>query len=425
MSDFSLRLAWFNACIDLEQIEPTQAITPSPSVVFEEIGSIKVMEGLTRATISGLFGGRRLRIEQSVDLPPYANQATVFLNGWQAAYEDPEHHLYDVAAILGRIRVTPGQAIQWTATGDLSDFDGEATFTLTYRYMIIAWNDASVRAMVDHNDAEHFCRTGEPHGDDNFFKGENTGAADATTTALSSFPSFLRNPGFATGRQVAVLPRGFVFSWTKGGDGGGNDHHLLQLAYNLESVAPFVRNQNYHKASKMLNPLANAAAEIAYGEFVSWKTSVIIKDNSLRHDYSFVEFVSAMGGADVEIVQPEFVILPREDVEASIGGGGPIGGLKTADIVIENLPYTYAVPILTGWEIGYTPPGEGDQHVKVLGVFIDRIHYERSPGSSTGTLRYTVSSILSDKDAFPDNYFRHKVTIIGLKPTGVVVRPEG
>jgi hypothetical protein len=186
-----------------------------------------------------------------------------------------------------------------------------------------------------------------------------------------------------------------------------------------------VRNQNYHKAKKMLNPRVNATTEIVNGEFVSWKTSVIIKDNSLRRDYSFVEFVSAMGGADVEIVQPEFVILPREDVEANIVGGGPVGGLKTADIAIENLPYTYAVPILTGWEIGYTPPGEGDQHVKDLGVFIDRIHYERPPGSATGTLRYTVSSILRDKDAFPDNYFRHKVTILGLKPTGVVVRPEG
>ena len=94
--------------------------------------------------------------------------------------------------------------------------------------------------------------TGESHGSDNFFKGENNGAPDATTTALSSFPSFLRNPGFATGRQVAVLPRGFVFAGPE--DGGGDDHHLLQLAYNLESVAPFVRNQNYHKADKILKP---------------------------------------------------------------------------------------------------------------------------------------------------------------------------
>ena len=411
-----LRLAWFKACLDLEQIEPTQATTPSPSVVFEEIGSIKVMEGVTRATVSG---GRRLRIEQSVDLPPYANQATVFLNGWQGAYDDSDHHVYDVAVILGRIRLTPGQTLQWSATGDLADHDGKAPFTLTYRYGIIAWNDASVRAMVDHNDADHYCRTFEPHGGDNFFQGENDGAADVRTTALSSFPSFLRNPGFATGRQVAVLPRGFVFSWTKGGGGGGYDHHLLQLAYNLESVAPFVRNQNYHKAFTMLNPLANTAADVVHGEFVSWKTAAIMKDNSLRRDYSFVEFVSGLGGPDVEILQPEFVVLPREDVDANIVGGGSLAGLKTADIVINNLPYTYAVPILTGWDIGYTPPGEGDQHVKEFGVYIDRIQYERPPGSATGTLRYTVSSVLGDNDAFPDNYFRHKVTILGLKPMSV------
>lgn len=410
MSDFSTTLAWFRPCDDLDQIEPAPAITAPPSLVFEDSGSIKVMEGMTRVTVSG---GRRLRVEQSVELPPYANQATVFLNGWQAGYEDSDHHLFDVAVIFSRIRVTPGQALQWSTTGDLADKHREAAFTLTYRFGIIAWNDAAVRAMVDHNDAEHFCRTGEPHGSDNFFKGENDGSPDATTTALSSFPSFLRNPGFATGRQVAVLPRGFVFAGP--GDGGGDDHHLLQLAYNLESVAPFVRNQNYHKANKTLNPLAGEAADIVSGEFVSWKTSVIMKDNSLRDDYSFAEFVSAMGGPDVEIVQPEFAVLPRENVDSNIGGG-PTAQLQTANVVVANLPYAYAVPILTGWDMGYTPPGEGDQHIKELGVFIDQIKYERLPSSATGTLNYTVSSIVKDKDSFPANYFRHKVTILGLKP---------
>ena len=259
------------------------------------------------------------------------------------------------------------------------------------------------------------------HRSDNFFKGENNGAPDATTTALSSFPSFLRNPGFATGRQVAVLPRGFVFAGPE--DGGGDDHHLLQLAYNLESVAPFVRNQNYHKADKILNPLAGDAAAVVNGEFVSWKTSVIMKDNSLRDDYSFAEFVTAIGGPDVEILQPEFAVLPREDVDANIVGGGLLAGLKTANVVVPNLPYTYAVPILTGWDMGYTPPGEGDQHIKEFGVFIDQIKYERPADSATGTLSYTVSSIVKDTDSFPENYFRHKVTILGLKP--IVVQSPG
>ena len=222
---FSARLPWFDACQDIDQIEPTQATAPVPSVVFEQTGSIKVMEGVTRATS---LANRLLRVEQGVDLPAYANQATVFLNGWQAAYNDSDHHLYDVAAILGRIQVIPGQKISWNAIGDLADYDADETFTWTYRYTIIAWNDAVVRAVVDHNDAEHYCKSKEADGDDNFFAGENTDSN--ATTALASFPSFLRNGGFAGGRQVAVLPRGFVFSWS--GAQGGDDHHLLQLAYN-------------------------------------------------------------------------------------------------------------------------------------------------------------------------------------------------
>jgi hypothetical protein len=416
MSDFSTTLAWFKPCLDFDQIVPAGVITEPPTVVFEEANAIKVMEGTASTSVPG---GTRLRIEHNVQLPPYANQATVFLNGWQARFDDSDdHHVFDVAVIFNRIRVIRGQSVQFTVTGELGDKHREAPFTLTYRFGIVAWNDGAVRAMVDHNDAEHFCRTGEPHGDDNFFKGENTGAPDAATTALSSFPSFLRNPGFATGRQVAVLPRGFVFAGP--GEGGGDDYHLLQLAYNLESVAPFVRNQNYHKANMMLNPLAGAPADVANGEFVSWKTTVIRKDNALRFDYSFAEFVSAIGGPDVEILQPEFAVLPREDINDHTVGG--VAGLKTVDVTITKLPYTAAVPILTGWDMGYTPPGKGAQHIKEFGVFIDRIQYERQP-DSTGTLRYTVSSIVRDKNNSPDNYFRHKVTILGLKP--LVVQAPG
>ena len=128
MSDFSTTLAWFRPCDDLEQIDPAPAVTAPPSLVFEESDSIKVMEGMTRVTVSG---GRRLRVEQTVELPSYANQATVFLNGWQAGLQDSDHHLFDVAVISSRIRVTPGQALQWSTTGDLADKHREATFTLT------------------------------------------------------------------------------------------------------------------------------------------------------------------------------------------------------------------------------------------------------------------------------------------------------
>jgi hypothetical protein len=178
-----IRPDWFDACRDLDQIVPTQPDAASaPTVAFEEPGSLKVMWGVTQAT----FSGDVLRVEQSVDLPPYANQATVVLNGWQAAYTDSDHHLYDVGAILGRIQVIPGQKITWNAVGDLADFDSAEQFRWTYRYTVIAWNDAAIHAMIDHNDAEVFCRTGEAHGGDNFFQAENTDTPE-TNTALSSF----------------------------------------------------------------------------------------------------------------------------------------------------------------------------------------------------------------------------------------------
>lgn len=379
-----------------------EAIGGPPVTVFEEPGSIVVMHGSAR---SACPDGGDLWIEQSASLPSYANRATVFLNGWQASYNGSDHHLGQVAAMLARIRVTPGK-ITWVAGGTLRDDGEEETFQWSYRYTIIAWNDSSVRAMVDHNDAEYYCKANGPHGSDNFFYAEN----DPTTTALTTFASFLENGGFASGRQVAVLPRGFGVGW-------GTDHHLLQMGYNLESVAPFVRHQDYRKAFSTVKLLTNPGEARVGGEFVSWKTSVILKDDSARRDYGFVEVVSAMGGPDVEIIQPEFSLLPIEDADGGLGGAG----LKSAEVVIGNLPYACAVPMLTGWNIGYTV---SDQHVKELGIWLDELRYDRLPGSPTGTLRYKVYSIVKDDDDYPDNFFQHKVTVLGLKPTGVVVRPQ-
>jgi hypothetical protein len=60
-----------------------------------------------------------------------------------------------------------------------------------------------------------------------------------------------------------------------------------------------------------------------------------------------------------------------------------------------------------------------DQQSYRSDVILERIALPRGYNAATGTLRYTVSSIVRDKDSFPDNYFRHKVTILGLKPISV------
>jgi hypothetical protein len=91
-----------------------------------------------------------------------------------------------------------------------------------------------------------------------------------------------------------------------------------------------------------------------------------------------------MGGRDVATIQPPFSILPKKE---------GVNDVSTQDVVIKNIPFDYAIPMLTGWEVGYWTD---DQHVKDLGVWIDEWSY--SVGATGGTLRYKLSSILRDDD---------------------------
>jgi hypothetical protein len=187
-----------------------------------------------------------------------------------------------------------------------------------------------------------------------------------------------------------------------------SDHHLLQLAYNLDHSETFIASQPYRRRTVRVTPLPSPDGRADAG-FVSWNSYAILKDNDGRRDYRFGELVSALGGNDVGVLQPPFSILPYDGASAYIGAGG---GIKHRHVVIDNIPFAYAIPMLTGWELAYQG---SDQHVKQIGTWIDRFSYEWQPGLATGTLRYTVSSELR-ADGLPDYYARHKVTILGLRP---------
>jgi len=152
--------------------------------------------------------------------------------------------------------------------------------------------------------------------------------------------------------------------------------------------------------------LPSTASRVNSG-FVSWETSAIFKDNYGRRDYGFGEMVSGLGGNDVGIIQPPFSTVPEE--VACDGSVGPAGVVRTEEFVIENVPFEFAIPMLTGWELGYLCD---DEHVKEIGIWIDEWGYDKN----TRTLRYKLSSILTDKDDYPGHYYSHKVTILGLRP---------
>ena len=392
-----------NSCEIFDKL-PLTAVTSEPeATVLEEMGTIRVIHGSGRVHMNK---GDFVKVEQSTAMPGYADQATVFLNGWELSYSGGDEHVFGLTALITKISVERGSRITWQAIGALADSDGKEAYDWRYHYTVVAWNGVNLGAMVDQSDNEKFCNS-DPHtvsGEDNFFIASNLGM----DTALAAFPSFLENPGFRAGRTVAVLPRGFGFYWDN-----GHGHKLLQLAYDLSSSEAFIQHQSYRKASGTIaHPLSLPPTARVGGGFVSWNSHAIMKDDDRHRGYSFGELVSGMGGVEVGVVQPAFSILPVSP--NSTGGTQSSGGVRTEDVTIDNVPYAYAVPMLTGWNLRYQLE---DENVKQIGIWLHDIRYERPPAAPTGRLYYKVSSVLRDDDNWPDFYADHKVTILGLRPT--------
>ena len=379
---------------------PNDPTNPKP--IFETQGQIKVMHGSGSAKLES--GNRIIKAEQSVSIPTYANQATVFLNGWNLSYLGGDQHVLALGALITKIKLDRrGPTLTWTAAGVLRDDDFKEGYNFTYHFTVIAWNDTALNMSVDQGSPDNFCSADTDLPDKSFV------AVNNGTTALSSFSVFSQKLGLPRDKPVAVLPRGFGYFWW------GGDHHVLQLGYNLDHSEIFAEQGKIYSNNKshvrtagdimtgIPAPLPTPASLVDSG-FVSWNTYAIFKDNDSRRDYVFSELVSTVGGNDVGIVQPPFAVLPKEGE----GGNFLPGGVKKGQIVIENVPFEYAVPLLTGWDLNYLTD---DQHVKEVGIAIDDWSFIGD------TLSYTLSSILRDDDFTPPHSARHKVTILGIRPT--------
>ena len=403
-------------CDEIAKAPVVAASAESSTLVFEDPGTIKVLHGSGCAHLDK-NKGIWLKVEQSIDIPAYATKAAVFLNGWKLKYSGGDHHVEALATAIGKIKVQPGNPatglpgkLTWNAVGVLGDHGHDKAIDWCDWYTVVAWNDTNLHAFVDQGDTEYFRKSGgTPSASDGFFFAMSAG----TTTALSWFPSFLYNSNFASGPTAAILPRGFSFR--------GSDHHLLQVAHNLEYSERFVQSWNYKKADGELNPLPTPPVGRVEPTVVSWSTYGILKDKHTWVGYELGEFVSAMGGPDVGIIEPPFSILPR-NAKGSFFGACLEGSalVNTEELVIDNIPYAYAIPMLTGWDLSYPCH---DHHVREIGIWLDDLHYEKNPNAPTGTLRCKVSSLLHDDSGAGLDEYRHKIAILGLRPSaGAPVR---
>lgn len=352
---------------------------------MEDAGRIIVEHG-SGCGESDLDGEEEIvTLDGKMSLPRYADRGTVILNGWYVEYLDEDHHVRSFAATIGQIKVF-GDQLTWKAKGWLSDENFDDGYRWCYYYTAMAWNSAEFDAFADHND--------------NYMSAIDSSvlAFPNEESALVTLNPHIMNAAFAEKRAAVVLPRGYTFGWNN-----YKDHHILQIAYNLDHTETYIEKGQ-----------GGATVSRVDQGYVSWITQGIIKDDDSKHDFWFGETVTAISGDDVGVIHPPFTIRPREDE-----GWGCMGGshnqVTTETVEVENVPFEYAIPILTGWEMYYVCT---DHEVLQAGTWIQDFEYRRNPNAATGSLTYKVSSILVD-DGGSEYFSGHRVTILGLVPRGV------
>lgn len=357
---------------------PISAVVDSGEVtVFEQPGEIAVHHGFACAQSSQPEGQKILRIAQSRPIAPAMDRATVFLNGWQFRYLNGDHQVLGLGTGIINIR-TENNLLRWEAWGAISDNNFDDPYRWCYRYTMLAWDRSAYVADRDDRDMHAF-------------QGDNGARWE---TALRFHPAYIRG-GHAT-ETAAVLPRGFGFIWS-----GGADHNLLQLAYNLDYGERYIAGGKRYVSGGSNPPGIDRLGT----DFISWETKTVFKDNALKRDHFTGELVSVITGTPVTVAQPPFTIVPREDRSNCVGFGEPASETRT----IERVPFDVAVPVLTGWDLGYICD---DEEVEEIGIWLDGFAYR--PAGFAGELEYTRNAVLRDQDGGNGTRLRHRVAILGL-----------
>jgi len=346
----------------------------------------------------------RIVVDGEKILPAYATAATVFHSGWELRYLSKDHHVAQMQSEIFRIR-KEGNVLRWGATGHIRDKNFDDGYEWCYHYTVVAWNQAVIDAIAQDE-----------------LPTLSLAFSAQRETALVSAAAFKGDLRFVGKTVATALPEGFLFDWggdnfqeafPKLGDVDQEDHHLLQVAYSMGPSALYIDvGKTYDTA---FGPLIPTAASRVDDGFVSWESHAIFKDNSGKRKFLFMDRFSGLAGNSVGVIYPPFSIHPVEDAGATTGCITGSATVTTTEHVIENIPFQYAWPVLSGWNLSFECE---DQHVTQVGVWLHDITY------ASGVLRYKVSSILRDKNSDPGFGGSHQVFVLGFNqitggsPTG-------
>ncbi len=316
-----------------------------------------------------------------IEMPDYVDRGTVVLNGWDLRYLNGDHEIRQIRADITHSKLVTGGGspnLVFEVQGEISDQNWDDDYEFCVYYTAIGYNSTAIDAVIE--------------GD---YSGITAWALQREAEGpVSTLETIWTDGSLKSGDSAAVIPRGFNFQYDNEAECEWRlpfpckwedpaDHHLIQVAYSL------------FQTGASPNPDGN----------LHWVTQTIFKDNSIRAHWIEIR-ASLIGGTSVELRADFLPLNPRSggiDICRSTGDGK----VRTETVRVDDLPFDYAVPMLTGWDLNYECD---DQHVERVGIWIHDIHFD----PATNGLEYQVSSILRDDNGNPDFNADHRITILGL-----------
>jgi hypothetical protein len=316
----------------------------------------------------------------TIDMPPYVNQATAILNGWDLRYLNKDQEIHALRADIKHSKLLTGAGsptLVFEATGEISDQNRDDAYEFCVHYTGFGFNSTWIDARIE----------GDYNGIDTQVL--QTVARGPVATLESSWNESLLKKSDA----IVVLPRGFDFRFDNAFEcewrfppcrwGYPSDYHLRQIAYSL------------YQTGASPNP----------DDKPHWVTQTLFKDNNTRPHWIKTR-AALIGGNSVKLSANFLALNPRSSKNNNCRNRVE-GVVRTETYRITDLPYDYGIPMLTGWDLNYECD---DQRVQRAGIWIHDIRFD----ARSNALEYKVSSILRDRNGAPGFNAVHRVSILGL-----------
>lgn len=364
----------------------SKALTPfeqlslktTAKTAFEDSGRFILMEGTK--CVQRDSGAEAATVIAWIEMPDYVDNGSIMLNGWDLRYLHQEREVNSMRADITHSKLVKnaGSAmLMFEIQGKLDDQNGKEPFEFCVFYTAFGysstWFDASMEN--DYNGIEASVLQKKNHGAVTTL--ENTG-----------------NKGTLKRHDaIAIIPRGFEFRYDDAFEcefrfspckwGDRVDYPLLQTAYSLSQTG--------------VSPNQDGSPH--------WATQTLFKDNGLRTHWVKTR-AAVIRGSSIKI-RPDFLVLNPRSANPENCRKNSDGVVRTQTFRIDELPYDYAVPMLTGWDLSYEC---GQQRVQRAGIWVHDVRFD--PVSQS--MEYKVSSILRDQDGAPSFNAAHRVTVLGF-----------